>query len=131
MYAPLHDGSRRPADTLILRSGLMMDASAPLPAGSPQDVHAGASDRIAVSARLGGVPAFLAAFAAGAWVGRLAAHGRVGVQARRRQLPLRVIPGHPDGAGGLRPLGGFFLYQSLVAAVPATYLLVWLVLVAV
>jgi len=44
---------------------------------------------------------------------------------------LRVIPGHPDGAGGLRPLGALFLYQSLVAAVPATYLVVWLVIFAV
>ncbi len=77
------------------------------------------------------VPAFLAAFVAGAWVGRMAANGRIGARLRRRQLPLRVIPGHPDGAGGLRPLGGFFLYQSLVAAVPATYLVVWLVLLAV
>jgi hypothetical protein len=77
------------------------------------------------------IPAFLAAFVAGAWVGRMAAHGRVGAQVRRRQLRLRVIPGHPDGAGGLRPLGAFFLYQSLVAAVPAAYLVVWLVLIVV
>jgi hypothetical protein len=74
------------------------------------------------------IPAFLAAFVAGAWVGRMAAHGRLGGHVRRRQLRLRVIPGHPDGAGGLRPLGALFLYQSLVAAVPATYLVVWLVL---
>jgi hypothetical protein len=77
------------------------------------------------------IPAFLGAFAAGAWVGRMAAHGRLGAQVRQRQLRLRVIPGHPDGAGGLRPLGAFFLRQSLVAAVPATYLVVWLVLEAV
>jgi hypothetical protein len=74
------------------------------------------------------IPAFLGAFAAGAWIGRMGAYGRLGAQLRGLHLRLRVIPGHPDGAGGLRPLGAFFLRQSLVAAVPAAYLVVWLVL---
>jgi len=61
----------------------------------------------------------------------MAAHGRLGAQARRRQIRRRVILGHPDGAGGLRPLGAFFLHQSLVAAVLAAYLVVWLVLITI
>ncbi|WP_203915647.1 hypothetical protein [Rugosimonospora africana] len=77
------------------------------------------------------VPALLAALVTGAWIGRMAAHGRLGNQLRRHRLRLRVIPDHPDGAGGLRPLGAFYMYQSLVGAVPAAFFVVWLFLIAI
>jgi hypothetical protein len=32
---------------------------------------------------------------------------------------------HVDGAGGLKPLGDYYLYQALLLALPAAFLLVW------
>jgi len=64
----------------------------------------------------------------GAWVGRMAGYGRLGHVLAKRGLQLRVVPGHPDGAGGLKPIGAFYLYQSLTASLPAIFLTVWALL---
>jgi hypothetical protein len=72
----------------------------------------------------------VAAATAAAWMGRMAAYGRLGGFITRRGLPLRVIPGHPDGAGGLKPVGDLFLYQSLTASLPAIFTAVWILLVS-
>jgi hypothetical protein len=61
----------------------------------------------------------------GAWAGRMAGYGRLGHVLAKRGLQLRVVSGHPDGAGGLRPIGAFYLYQSLMASLPAVFLIVW------
>jgi hypothetical protein len=65
---------------------------------------------------------------AGGWVGRMAGYGRLGHVLAKHGLELRVVPGHQDGAGGLRPIGAFYLYQSLMASLPAIFLTVWLLL---
>jgi hypothetical protein len=67
---------------------------------------------------------------AGSWLGRMVSYGRLIGKAglRRNKLVLRVIPGHPDGAGGLKPLGDFYLFQSLTASLPAVFLAVWVLL---
>jgi hypothetical protein len=70
----------------------------------------------------------IAASAVGAWAGRMAGYGRLGQVLAKRGLQLRVVAGHPDGAGGLRPIGAFYLYQSLMASLPAVFLIVWGVL---
>ena len=70
----------------------------------------------------------IASSAVGAWAGRMAGYGRLGHVLAKRGLKLRVVPGHPDGAGGLRPIGAFYLYQSLMASLPAVFLIVWGVL---
>lgn len=64
----------------------------------------------------------------GAWAGRMAGYGRLGHVLAKRGLQLRVVPGHPDGAGGLKPIGTFYLYQSLMASLPAVFLIVWALL---
>lgn len=91
----------------------------------------------------GGVPAwalgpdaadaFLQAVAgavAGSWLGRMVSYGGLIGKAglRRNKLVLRVIPGHPDSAGGLKPLGDFYLFYSLTASLPAVFLSVWVLL---
>jgi hypothetical protein len=65
----------------------------------------------------------------GGWLGRMAGYGRLGYVLAKRGLQLRVVPGHPDGAGGLRPIGAFYLYQSLTASLPAVFLTVWVLLI--
>jgi hypothetical protein len=70
----------------------------------------------------------IASSVVGAWAGRMAGYGRLGHVLAKRGLELRVVPGHPDGAGGLRPIGAFYLYQSLMASLPAVFLIVWVLL---
>jgi hypothetical protein len=71
-----------------------------------------------------------AGVAAGQWLGRMIGFGRVGQVAVRQGLSLRVIPGHPDGAAGLKPIGDFCLYQSLIATIPAAFLGGWVLVVS-
>ncbi len=37
----------------------------------------------------------------------------------------RPVPGHPDGAGGLRTIGDYFLYQGALLSIPAFFLAGW------
>jgi hypothetical protein len=68
---------------------------------------------------------------AGSWLGRMVGYGRLFRKALRRpDLNLRVILGHPDGAGGLEPIGDFYLYQSLTASLPAIFLGAWMLLIS-
>jgi hypothetical protein len=57
-------------------------------------------------------------------------YGRLGQLAARQGLPLRAVPGHPDGAAGLKPIGDFCLYQSLIATIPAALLGAWVLVVS-
>ena len=41
---------------------------------------------------------------------------------------LRPMPGHLDGAAGLKPFGDYFFYQAAVLSLPAVFLGVWLIL---
>lgn len=41
---------------------------------------------------------------------------------------IRTEPAHPDGTAGLRPVGEFFLRQAVVAAAPAVYIGLWIIL---
>jgi hypothetical protein len=67
---------------------------------------------------------------AGSWIGRMITYGRLTSKKnlRKRKLQIQVIPSHPDGAGGLKPLGDFHLYQSLTASLAAIFLAVWVLL---
>jgi hypothetical protein len=66
----------------------------------------------------------IAAFVVGGWAGRMAGYGRLSHVLAKHGVQLRVVPGHPDGAGGLEPIGAFYLYQSLVASLPAIWLII-------
>jgi hypothetical protein len=68
---------------------------------------------------------------AGSWLGRMVGYGRrFGKALRREDLHLQVILGHPDGAGGLEPIGDFYLYQSLTSSLPAIFLGAWMLLIS-
>jgi hypothetical protein len=69
---------------------------------------------------------------AGSWLGRMASYGRLLGKAtlHKQKIQLRVIPSHPDGAGGLKPIGDFHLYQSMTASLPAIFLAVWVLLIS-
>jgi hypothetical protein len=71
------------------------------------------------------------AYIAGWQLGRMAAYGSLGAALRQAGVSVRAIPGHLDGAAGLKPVGDLFFFQSTVAAIPAVYLAVWLFLIPV
>ena len=70
----------------------------------------------------------LGGYIAGCLLGRLACYGTLGVRLFHDGLPLRIIAGHLDGAGGLKPVGDFYFRQAMIVAPPAAYLAVWLLL---
>jgi hypothetical protein len=70
----------------------------------------------------------LGGYIAGCYLGRLACYGTLGVRLFQEGFVLRVVAGHLDGAGGLRPVGDFYFRQAMIVALPAVYLAVWLLL---
>ena len=65
------------------------------------------------------------AYVAGKRIGLLVAYGRLGSYLRASNTPLRVFPGHIDGAAGLKPVGAFCSHQALILAIPAAFLAIW------
>lgn len=67
----------------------------------------------------------VAGMVAGQRLGRMFGYGSGWRLLRVTKDNLTLVPGHPDGAAGLNPMGGFYFRQSLVASLPAAYLAVW------
>jgi hypothetical protein len=70
----------------------------------------------------------LAGLVAGFYLGRMCAYGSFWRLLKKHGASIKLIPGHVDGAAGLKPLGDFYFYQALVASLPAVYTAVWLLL---
>jgi hypothetical protein len=66
-----------------------------------------------------------AGFLVGRVLGRMLAYGLTPARLLAGHVGLRATAGHIDGAAGLKPLGDFYLYQALLVAIPAAFLLVW------
>ncbi len=85
-----------------------------------------------VSTGLSRIPLMLieaiAAYFAGGYLGRMAFYGLLRQLFQREALPLKVQPGHLDGASGFKPLGDFYFLQARVAAIPAVFLGTWCLL---
>lgn len=64
----------------------------------------------------------------GSYGGRMIAHGLLGRSLRRAGAGIEVTVGHPDGAGGLRVVGDYFLYQARLIMLPAIFFAFWFVL---
>lgn len=69
------------------------------------------------------------AFGGGFHLGRGASYGRIGWLLRRQGCLLRVVPSHIDGVGGLKPVGEFYYFQARIAALPAVFLIIWLLII--
>lgn len=67
-------------------------------------------------------------YIAGCYLGRGASYGLLGARLESEGLPVRMMAGHPDGVGGLKPIGDFFFYQAMIVAIPAVFLAAWLFL---
>jgi hypothetical protein len=72
----------------------------------------------------------LGAYVAGYHLGRMASFGLLGRAIQSSSCVLRIIPGHPDGAAGLKPVGDFYFFQSMLASLPAVYLAAWSIVFA-
>jgi hypothetical protein len=73
----------------------------------------------------GPVVGALGGYLVGRVLGRMVSYGLLGHFLARRRVRFGVTPWHVDGAGGLKPLGDYYLYQALLVALPAVFLLVW------
>lgn len=67
----------------------------------------------------------LCAWIAGGRLGQMIAYGKSWRLFKRQGAQWRLIPKHPDRAGGFKPIGDFFLYESVILAIPAIYLTAW------
>ena len=74
-----------------------------------------------------GLTAFevVASYIAGLHLGRMACYGQSGRLLKRAAMPVTAVPGHLDGAAGLKPVGDFYFRQAMITFIPATYLAVW------
>lgn len=71
------------------------------------------------------VLATLGGYVAGRAMGRALAFGRIGTWLVRWRHPMTVMPGHADGAAGLKPVGDFYSFQAALIAIPAFYFFFW------
>jgi hypothetical protein len=67
----------------------------------------------------------LCAALAGLFFGRLTHYGTLASVLSADGSGLRIVPGHQDGAAGLKPIGDFYLYQALLLAIPILWLGLW------
>lgn len=67
----------------------------------------------------------IGAYIVGNYLGRMASYGQLGWQLNRESASIEVQPNHVDGVAGLKPVGDFYFYQAMVAAIPAIFLAVW------
>ena len=71
----------------------------------------------------------LAGYLAGLKLGLAVSYGIFLSALHRTGIALRLLPGHPDKASGLRPIGQFISYQSILATIPAFWLAMWILLI--
>lgn len=68
-------------------------------------------------------------FYAGRYIGRMIVYGELARFLRREKVSITVVPGHMDGAAGLKPVGDLFFFQAMVLALPAVYLAIWWIVI--
>ena len=71
----------------------------------------------------------LAGYIAGCYLGRMACYGMLGSSLKDAGMQPRVIAGHLDSVGGLKPVGDFYFHQAMIVAIPAVFLAIWLLLI--
>lgn len=101
-------------------------AIAVLIAASFVTVKAMQSEDFALVDSIGGpLVGALGGFLVGRVLGSMLAYGFIGGSMTTANLTLNTVPGHVDGAAGLKPLGDFYLRQAILLALPAAFLLAW------
>jgi hypothetical protein len=71
------------------------------------------------------------AAAVGRFFGRVLCYGTLARRLRRSGLSVVATAGHPDGLGGLRPVGRFYVEAALLVGLVAAFLDVWLLVMPV
>jgi hypothetical protein len=64
-------------------------------------------------------------YVGGAFLGRVASYGLLARRLGRPGSALTLQPGHYDGANGLAPIGGLYLYQAFLVMFPIVWLAAW------
>lgn len=68
------------------------------------------------------------AYLTGRIFGIMVAYGTLGSLLKKENIVLSLKPDHIDGAAGLKPIGDFYLFQAIIASVPAFFIGTWSVL---
>jgi hypothetical protein len=68
-------------------------------------------------------------YVGGAFLGRVASYGLLARRLSRPGSGLTLQPGHYDGANGLAPIGGLYLYQAFLVMFPIVWLAAWWLLI--
>lgn len=71
----------------------------------------------------------LAGAVGGLRLGHAVNYGTALNRLRQLGISIRLVPGHPDDAAGLKPFGAFISFQALGATLPAFWLALWLLLI--
>lgn len=84
------------------------------------------SDGLPLSVEIGGpLVGAVGGFLVGRALGRMASYALLPRTFASEGVSFRATPGHIDGAAGLKPLGDYYVYQALLVALPAVFLLAW------
>jgi len=70
-------------------------------------------------------------FVVGRVLGRMLSYGLLGPFLEGKNVRFAPQARHVDGAGGLKPVGDYYLYQALLLALPAVFLLFWSFMLAI
>jgi hypothetical protein len=68
-------------------------------------------------------------YIAGCYLGRMACYGGLRAVLKARGIGVRLVVGHLDAVGGLKPIGDFYFLQAMIVGIPAVFLAVWLLLI--
>ena len=88
-------------------------------------VWAGTKDGGAIAVLGGPLVGLVGGVLVGYPVGRMVSYGLLSRSLGTAKASLRPHRAHVDGAGGLRPLGHYFVSQTWLLLLPAVFLLVW------
>lgn len=66
---------------------------------------------------------------AGLIIGRSFVYAMLAQILRHEHIGIKVMPGHPDGAAGLKPVGDLFIRQAFLAMLPALFVGIWYFLI--
>lgn len=66
-----------------------------------------------------------ACFLVGLYMGRTTVHSYFGMLLQKQRVQVTIMPGHPDGAAGMSPIGALFFRQAAILLLPAIYFVGW------
>lgn len=80
---------------------------------------------------LGAVLYMQIAYVSGTLIGRSVVYSSLARILDAFDIEIEVMPGHPDCAAGLKPVGDLFMRHAIIAFLPAIFIGIWLMLITI